>query len=198
MLMLVGEGECVWYDVPLGSSRIDEAADLCVLPMSSWRWRKQPWPPRSPYSRSLTLPVRCIICDAVSGFNYYSYHYLILFRPSPLKQLHLIFPFVSLWPSSPPPGPSLSSPFLLNLNFSLFLALLLLSLSSLVVVSLRGTVLLLTICYMEQREGEGKPVGDRRALLLSPGALREIWPLFHISLSVCVGFLSWQHVQSFP
>lgn len=46
-----------------------------------------------------------------------------------------------------------------------FLSFFPLSPSSLMVVSLRGALLLLTVCYREQREGEGKPVGDGRALL---------------------------------
>lgn len=55
-----GHAQAMRYDVPLGSSRTDEAADLCVLPMSSWRWREQPWwtlslaDPAYPHDVSLT------------------------------------------------------------------------------------------------------------------------------------------------
>lgn len=86
---------------------------------------------------------------------------------------------------------SLSFTSTIALNLSLFLPIFFLSLSSLVVVSLRGAVLLQTVCHREQREGEGKPVGDRRALLLTQVWVhceRFVHRLFHIS--IFISFLS--------
>lgn len=114
-------------------------------------------------SQSLSLPGH-----SLTGSHSASalYHLLCIFNYPTLHELHPSFflPLhclnVSTWFSLAYllPDLSLSSP--PDLNFSLFSPSLPLSLSFLVVVSLKGTVLLLTGCYTKQTEGEGKPVGE--------------------------------------